>query len=108
MDALLFLAVVLVGNGAASALVVGYPLLIVGSGLWFRVRFVWYMTALSLCSYAILVMDFYVYRTELQASFDARYDRHAIFVMGLVVIGAIVSYLVRRLRALSAFCGRRP
>ena len=41
----------LVADGAASPLVVGYPLLIAASGLWYRVRFVWFVTALSLISY---------------------------------------------------------
>ena len=54
------------GYGAASSLVVGYPLIIVGSGLWFRVRFVWFMTLLSLLSYGVLVVDFYCWRPELQ------------------------------------------
>lgn len=106
-DSALLLAVLLVGNGAASALLVGYFLLIVGSGLWFRVRFVWYMTGLSLLSYGILLYDFYFRRTELQAGFQTGVDRHVIFVVALVVLGSLVSYLVQRVRVLSAYCGRR-
>jgi serine/threonine-protein kinase len=107
IDSLLFLAVLLVGNGVASALVIGYALLIVGAGLWFRARFVWFMTLLSLVSYGILVWDFYFRRTDLQAAFDIRLDRHIIFALALVVLGAMVSYLVQRLRALSAYYGRK-
>ncbi len=59
LDSSVLLTVLLLANGIASPLVVGYYLLIAGSGLWFRVRFVWYMTALSLVSYAILIYDFY-------------------------------------------------
>ena len=108
VDAALFLAVLLVGDGVASALVIGYALLIVGSGLWFRVRFVWYMVCLSLVSYAVLVFDFYYRRTQLQEGFAARPDRHAIFAVSLVVLGMLVGYLVQRLRTLSAYYGRRP
>ena len=107
LDSVLFLAVLLVGNGVASALLFGYALLIVGAGLWFRVRFVWFMTLLSLLSYGVLVWDFYFRRTELQAAFDTRWDRHIIFALALVVLGATVSYLVQRLRALSAYYGRK-
>jgi serine/threonine-protein kinase len=46
--------------------VVGYPLIIVASGLWFRVRFVWFMTFLSLLSYGVLMIDFYYWRPFLQ------------------------------------------
>ena len=66
LDSLALLTVLLVGNGAASPLVVGYPLVIVASGLWFRVRFVWFVTVLSLLSYGVLMIDFYWLRPELR------------------------------------------
>ncbi len=106
LDAALLLALLFVGNGVASPLVVAYPLLIVGSAMWFRVRFVWYMTGLSLLSYSILVADFYGRRCALQEGFDARFDRHVIFAAALLVTGALVSYLVHRVRTLSTFYGR--
>jgi len=109
LDSLLLLAVLLLlANGAASPLVVGYPLLIVASGLWFRVRFVWFMTSLSLVSYSILIWDFYCRRPELQANFDDRFQRHVIFVVALVVLASAVAYLVDRVRTLSSFYGARP
>ena len=55
LDSLAFLAVLLFGFGAASSLIVVYPLIIAGSGLWFRVRFVWFVTCLSLLSYGLLL-----------------------------------------------------
>lgn len=81
-------------------------MLVVGSGLWFRVRFVWFMTVLSLLSYGALVLDFYLRRTDLHAVMQPQADRHVIFAVSLVVMGAIVSYLVERLRSLSRFYGR--
>ncbi len=108
LDSLLLLAVLLAANGAASPLVVGYPLLIAASGLWFRVRFVWYITALSLLSYGIVVVDFYRWRPEqLQAHFDTSVNRHVIFALSLVVLGSVITYLVQRVRALSSYCGRQ-
>jgi serine/threonine-protein kinase len=108
LDAALLLAVLLkVADGAASSLIVGYPLLIVASGLWFRVRFVWYMTALSLLSYGVLVWDFYDRRPELQQGFPATYDRHVIFAISLVVLASVVAYLVQRVRMLSSYYGEK-
>jgi serine/threonine-protein kinase len=108
LDSLMLLIVLLfVADGAASALVVGYPLLIAGSGLWFHVRFVSFMTAMSLLSYGILVLDFYYRRTSLQDHFDKSFARHIIFAVSLIVLGAVVSSLVRRLRMLSNFYGRQ-
>ena len=37
--------------------VVGYPLLVAASGLWFRVRLVWFTTALAEAAYGLLVLD---------------------------------------------------
>jgi len=108
LDSLLLLAVLRLADGAASPLVVGYPLLIVGSGLWFRVRFVWFIAVLSLISYGILIVDFYHWRPDLQQSFDVNPDRHVIFAMALVVIAGGVSYLVHRVRTLSTFYGHKP
>ena len=86
---------------------VGYPLLIAGSGLWFHVRFVSFMTVLSLLSYGVLVIDFYYRRTGLQDHFDASVARHVLFAVFLVVLGVIVASLVYRLRMLSNFYGRQ-
>jgi len=104
---MMLLAVLFVADGAASPLVVGYPLLIVCSGLWFRVRFVSYMTALSLLSYGVLVFDFYHWRPELQNQFDPNFDRPVINALALVLIGAAIAYLVHRVRTLSSFYGRK-
>lgn len=114
LDSLLLLAVLLVSDGAASPLIVAYFLLIVGSGLWFRVRFVWFMTALSLLSYGVLVVDFYRWRAEElwganlpRPTFDNSPDRHIVFSVTLLVLGLLVAYLVHRVRTLSSFYRRQ-
>jgi hypothetical protein len=107
LDSLLLLAVLLVADGVASPLVIGYPLLIVGSGLWFRVRFVWFMTALSVLSYGILTLEFYRIPRDLRPPFDPDADRHVINILGLLVLGVAVAYLVHRLRTLSSFYRRQ-
>ena len=103
LDTLALLNVLLVGNGAASPLVVGYPLVIVASGLWFRVRFVWFVTVLSLLSYGVLMIDFYWLRPELRVEPYAAGDRHVIFAVAMIVLALIVAYLVERVRILSSF-----
>jgi eukaryotic-like serine/threonine-protein kinase len=105
LDSLLLLAALLLGDGAASSLLVGYPLLIAGAGLWFRQRMVWFVTGLSLASYALLTLDFYFRRPELQQHFNAGVDRHVIFALAMLIEGAMVAYLVHRLRTLTRFYG---
>jgi serine/threonine-protein kinase len=107
LDSLLLLAVLFVADGLASPLVVGYPLLIVASGLWFRVRFVWFMTGLSLVSYTILMVDFHRWRPGLQEGFDTDPDRHVINLIALLLVGLAVAYLVHRVRTLSSFYRRQ-
>jgi hypothetical protein len=108
LDGLFLLVVLLfVAGGVSSVLLIGYPLLIVGSGLWFRARYIWYMTILSLLSYGLLVIDFYYWRPELQKQSDPAPARHVVFAVSLVVLAATVAYLVNRLRTLSGFYGRK-
>ncbi len=108
LDVVLLTAILLIADGAASPLVIGYFLLIAGSGLWFRVRFVWFMTVLLLISYGILVLDFYLWRPALQSGFDRAADRHVLFVVAMLVMASIIAYLVDRVRTLSHFFGHHP
>ena len=107
LDSLALLSILFIGDGAASPLVIGYPLIIVGSALWFRVRFVWFITLLSLLSYGLLIVDLYYFRPDLQKLVYMGSGRHVVFAIGLLLIGAMVSYLVQRLRILSSFFGHQ-
>ncbi|OHB82309.1 MAG: hypothetical protein A2V98_10270 [Planctomycetes bacterium RBG_16_64_12] len=106
LDSSLLFVILVLANGVASPAIVGYPLLIVVSGLWFRVRFVWFITGLCVASYGMHVVDFYLWRTELQKFLDPRWDRHVIFAVALIAIGGIVAYLVHRVRVLSDYRGQ--
>ncbi len=103
VDTALLTLVLWIANSVASPLIVGYPLLIVGAGLWFRVRLVWYMTALCTASYVLLATDYYKNRADLQSMFDIGFDHHVIYVVGYFVIGAITAYQVYRVRSLTYF-----
>jgi len=106
-DILLFSLVLRIADGVASPLVVGYPLLIVGSGFWFRVRMISFVTTLSIISYVALVLDFYVMRHDLQQRFDRAYDRPFFFVVMLIVLGWSVGYQVNRIRKLTCYYDAR-
>ena len=107
LDSILLLATLFIGSGVASALVVLYPMLIVASGLWFQVRFVWFMTAMSLASYGVHVIDYFQRRTDLHSQTFDRADRHVIFAVMLVAVGWAVAYLVQRVRDLSRYYGQK-
>jgi len=103
VDILLLSLVLQVADGYASPLVVGYPLIIVGAGLWFHVGLVWFMTWMSLVSYSVLVANFYLVQVDLQQRFDRAYDRPVFFAVMLFVLGAVVAYQIKRVRALSRY-----
>lgn len=106
-DVILYTLVMRLADGAASPLIVGYPMLIVGAGLWFRVRLVWFVTLLSLLSYLALVTEFYLQPTPPQQAFDRAYDRPVFFVITLLALGAVVAYQIARVRALSRYYEQR-
>ncbi len=107
VDAAALLSVLSLGDGRISPLMIGYPLLIVASGLWFRVRLVWLMTVLSVLSYALLTVDYYLLRPWLRVEPPLDSDDHIYFVVGLTAMGGAVAYQVHRMRALSRFYERR-
>jgi serine/threonine protein kinase len=111
LDTLLLLAVLLLGDGVASPMVVGFPLLIVAAGLWSHVRLVWFVTGLSLVAYATLVAKYYHYLAPYAAGtkrdFDYHFDRHVYFLISLLLCGCLVAYQVSRTRALNRYFEKR-
>jgi len=102
--------VLLVADGVASPMVIGYLLIIAASGLWFRVRLVYFVTAASLMAYGALVSIWYAPPATQPPPFVIRADRHVYFMVGMAVLGCIVAYQVSRVRALSRYyeSRRRP
>jgi len=93
-----------------STLLVGYPLLIAASGLWWRVRLVWITTLLAIAAYGALYVDSSLsWQAEVvrwQTPEQLRYPN--IFLAGLLLTGYIVARQVRRILALSRYYENRP
>jgi len=84
-------------DGPIGPLLIGYPLLVAASGLFFRVRLVWFTTAVSLLSYLALVLK----GDTAAESVPPHYP--LIFAGALAVLGFIVAYQVYRVRVLSRY-----
>ncbi|MBX3440904.1 MAG: serine/threonine protein kinase [Planctomyces sp.] len=82
-------------------LVIGYPLMMSGAALWFRVRLIWFMTAVSVISYGVLR----VRHPEMHAGLPEHFAWIAAGM--LVVIGANLSYQVYRFKLLDRVYHRR-
>jgi serine/threonine-protein kinase len=78
---------------------IGYPLLIAASGMFFQVRLVAFTAILSLASYGMLQW----FRHE-----DGPAHYPLIFAAALAVLGFIVGYQVYRVRVLTRYYQRRP
>jgi hypothetical protein len=82
-------------------LIVGYPVLITGAALWFKIRLVWFMTLVCVLSYGTLWL--------LNPTLNVAVPSHYLLIVAamLVVIGANVSYQVYRFKLLDRVYHRR-
>lgn len=99
-DAILLTTLLIMAFGSIGPLLIGYPLIVVASGLLFRVRLVLFMTSVCLLSYAVL---FYVRGEQ-----EGPWHYPLIFAAALAVLGFMVAYQVHRVRALSRYYEHRP
>ena len=90
-------------QGFGTELVVGYPLLIAASGLWFRVRLVWLTTGLAMGGYGLLYL---LWRFHGDRSLTEPYVN--IFMAALLVTGFAVARQVKRIWALSNYYENMP
>jgi serine/threonine-protein kinase len=102
LEVLLLTALLLPTEGFASPLDIGYPLLIAAAGLWVRERLVWFTTICALLGYGTGVAITLVWISS------SNPHRYIIFLIGLVLMGLLVSYQVRRFRSLSRYYEGRP
>ncbi|MEA2567302.1 MAG: eukaryotic-like serine/threonine-protein kinase, partial [Actinomycetota bacterium] len=103
VDVLLLSLIVRILDASDSTLVVGYPLLVAASGLWFRVRLVWLTTLLAEVAYGALAFDAWARGVTAE---KAQWPN--IFMAALAVTGFIVAHQVKRLWALSFYYEHRP
>jgi len=103
-DILLVTLLLKILNGFENSLLVGYPLLIAASGLWFRVRLVWFTTLLAELGYGFLYLNHLGFQGSLVR--PAQYPN--IFMAALAVTGFVVARQVKRIWALSSYYEHRP
>jgi eukaryotic-like serine/threonine-protein kinase len=94
-----------------TTLLVGYPLLIAASGLWWRVGLVWITTALTMCAYAWLYVDSALAWHGVIPSWSRSspdFQHPNIFLAALLVTGYVVARQVKRILLLSQYYEHRP
>ncbi|MFO0890676.1 MAG: serine/threonine-protein kinase [Isosphaeraceae bacterium] len=107
---ILFLTVALrILNRLESTLLVGYPLMIAASGLWFRVNLVWYTTALAIAGYLVL---YCANAFDWGKPFPTWADREElqypnIYIAALILTGFVIVRQVKRILALGQYYEKR-
>lgn len=101
-DVLLLTLLLQIMEALDSPLMIGYPLLVAASGLWFRVALVWLTTSGCLLGYGWLVF------LATRQNPPALPHYHLIFVLALILEATMVAYQVQRVRALSRYYEHRP
>jgi eukaryotic-like serine/threonine-protein kinase len=93
-----------------TTLLVGYPLMIAASGLWWRVTLVWITTLLATIAYCGLYVDtaltWRAGHVDWRPSPDLQHSN--IFLAGLVLTGYVVARQVKRILLLSQYYEHRP
>ncbi len=102
-DVLLLTAVQVITEAGVSPVIIGYPFVIAGAGLWTRRRMVWVTTACAVVGYAGLAVYDLGWCEPHQPA-----HRHVIFLVTLVVLGFVMSYQVERVHALSRYYEGQP
>ena len=92
-----------------TTLLVGYPLLIAASGLWWRVNIVWITTALAMTAYTWLYVDAALHWRDGRLAWNSSPDlQHPnIFLAALFLTGYVVARQVRRILLLSRYYEHR-
>jgi serine/threonine-protein kinase len=103
IDALALTMLLHITQSQMSPLLIGFPLLVATSGLWFQVRPVLVTTVVLEATYALTVFDSYYNHGK---TTEPHY--HIIFMVALAVLGFIVAYQVQRMRVLSRYYEHRP
>jgi len=94
-DPILLLIVLRLAPPSIGTILVGYPVLVAASGLWFDVRLVAISTAACMISYIAVL-----FRTD---EVTTPWHYPLIFIAALAVIGFMVGFQVHRVRTLSRY-----
>ena len=93
-----------------TTLMVGYPILVAASGLWWRTWLVWTTTAMAMAAYLWLYLDAAIFwrggKFLWSPSPDLEHSK--IFLAGLLLVGYVVARQVKRILLLSQYYEHWP
>ena len=97
-DIVLLTATLCIGDGPQSPLLVGYFLILAVAALRFRLRLIWFATALSVAGY-FWVLGYAAWYSPRPITVPRYYE--VIFVLALALNGIVLGQAIRRVRAIA-------
>jgi serine/threonine-protein kinase len=102
VDIFVFSLVLMARGAETGPLIIGYPILVAMSGLWFRATVVWFTTIVAQIGVMTLLPYWHGW------DYIRENPHHPILVIGMIaVLGMVMAYQVERVRSLSRFYGSR-
>jgi len=95
-DIAIYTLLIYLADPPRGLLLIGYPMMIVASGLFYRVSYVVYMTTLCIGGFSILI-------ASVKDPITMRVDFEVIYLSGLAVLGLCLISMIRRVRSLTDF-----
>ena len=96
-DIAIYTLLIYLADSPRGLLLIGYPMMICASGLFYRAGYVALATALSIVGFAAL----FVTVTD---PISSRIDCAVIYVSGLAVLGLCLVSMIHRVRSLTDYC----
>lgn len=101
-DMMIFSMVLVIREVDTGPLIIGYPILVAVSGLWFRASVVWFTTVAAEIGVLMMMPHWHGW------DYLRENPHHPILVLVMIgVLGMVVAYQVERVRSLSRFYGSR-
>jgi eukaryotic-like serine/threonine-protein kinase len=98
-DIAIYTLLIYLADPPRGLLLVGYPMMIAASGLFYRVRYVLFMTSLCMLGFMLLC-------ASVRDPIVERFDFASIYLFGLAVIGLCLLSMIRRVRGLTDYVGQ--
>ncbi len=98
-DVIIFTTLIYIAAPPRGLLLVGYPMMIAASGLFYRTRFVVFVTTMCILGFCFLC-------ATVDDSLTERPEFGIIYISGLVVLGSCLISMIRRIRGFADYFAR--
>jgi len=99
MDVVVYTTLIYLAETPRALLLIGYPMMIVASGLFYRIRFVVFVMSMCIVGFMILI-------ATVDDALTDRPEFCVIYVSGMLVLALCVTSMIRKVRGLADYFAR--